>query len=168
MQWGTESAETRRSTTPPTSMPPVTTRIVRCTTRWMLQSPPDENRTATGRNAREGVVGSQYQAQHRATGQATGREGKKMKKENIMESYIRYKVDDEVFTNNMTGCDLDQVLNSASKMYAFDDCTYIKVLEVVHDGKHYEYDGWEPGMTFTFRDEAGEIAWSRSFPHWDH
>ena len=85
-----------------------------------------------------------------------------------MESYIRYKVDDEVFTDNMAGCDLDHVLSSASKMYAFDDCTDIEVLEVVHDGKHYEYDGWEPGMTFTFRDEAGEIAWSQSFPHWDH
>lgn len=85
-----------------------------------------------------------------------------------MESYIKFEQDGEICTKDMTGCNLDQVLVTASKMYAFDDCTDIEVLEVVHDGKRYEYDGWEPGMTFTFRDEAGEVVWSNSFPGWDH
>lgn len=85
-----------------------------------------------------------------------------------MESYIKYKQYGELCFKDMTGCDLDHVLSTASEMYAFDDFTEITVLEVVHEGKRYSYDGWEPGMTFTFRDEAGEVRWSNSFPCWDH
>lgn len=85
-----------------------------------------------------------------------------------MNSYIKYLFEEEPFTKDMTGCTLDQVLCTASNMYAFDDCTDIDILEVVHEGKKYEYCGWEPGMTYTFRDESGEEVWSRSFPHWDH
>lgn len=85
-----------------------------------------------------------------------------------MKSYIRYEFDGEVFTKDMTGCSLDQTLCTAANYYAFDDCSDITVLAVVHEGMRYEYDGWEPGMTFTFRDESGAIAFSRSFPQWDH
>ena len=85
-----------------------------------------------------------------------------------MMSYIRYEIEGDTFTKDMDGCTLDQVLCEAAKMYAFDDCTGIEVKEVVHDGKRYEYNGWEPGMTYTFCDETGEEAWSRSFPSWDH
>lgn len=83
-------------------------------------------------------------------------------------SYIKYALDGEVITKDMSGCNLDQVLTRASNMYAFSDCTDIEVLEVVCDGKHYTYNGWEPGMTFTFKDEAGETVWSHDFPGWDH
>lgn len=88
-----------------------------------------------------------------------------------MNSYIKYRYGDEPHTQyvkEMTGCTLDQVLCTASNMYAFDDCTDIDILEVVHERKGYEYCGWAPGMTFTFRDESGEEIWSRSFPQWDH
>ena len=85
-----------------------------------------------------------------------------------MESYIKYIFDGETFTKDMTGCTLDQVLCTASNMYAFDDCTDIDIQKVVHEGKVYEYCGWEPGMTYSFCDESGEEVWSRSFPQWDH
>ena len=85
-----------------------------------------------------------------------------------MESYIKYEYEDELFFKDMSGCTLDQVLCTAANMYAFDDCTDITILKVVHEGKRYEYKGWEPGMTFTFCDESGKEVWSRSFPSWDH
>ena len=68
----------------------------------------------------------------------------------------------------MTGKSLDTVLFTASHMIAFSDCTDIEVLEIVHEGKRYEYSGWEPGMVFTFCDESGEDVWQRDFPSWDH
>lgn len=85
-----------------------------------------------------------------------------------MKSYIKYEFDGEIFFKDMSGCTLDQTLCQASYFYAFDDCTDITVLEVVHDGMRYEYDGWEPGMTYTFRNEFGTEVFSRSFPQWDH
>lgn len=85
-----------------------------------------------------------------------------------MVSFITYLFEEERYTKDMTGFDLDQVLCTASNMYAFADCTDIEVVEVVHEGKRYEYAGWEPGMTYTFLDETGEEVWSRSFPNWDH
>lgn len=85
-----------------------------------------------------------------------------------MKSYISYEEAGEIFIDDLTGLDLDQVLFRAAKQYAFSDCSDAEVLEVVHNGKRYTYDGWEPGMTFTFRNKAGEIVWSHSFPSWDH
>lgn len=94
-----------------------------------------------------------------------GHEGRK---EKDMRSYIKYEQEGETFTKNMECCTLDQVLGTAASMYAWDDCTGIEVLEIVHEGKRYEYNGWEPGMTFTFCDETGDEVWSHSFPSWDH
>ena len=85
-----------------------------------------------------------------------------------MNSYIEYICCGDVCVDDMSGCDIDEVLISASKMYAFEDCTDIIVLKVVHEGKQYLYEGWQPGMTYTFRDEAGNVVWSNSFPEWDH
>lgn len=85
-----------------------------------------------------------------------------------MKSYIKYEQDGEIITKDMDGCTLDQVLYLASNMYAFDDCTGIEVKEIVHEGKRYEYDGWEAGMVFSFRDDTGEIVWQQDFPGWDH
>lgn len=85
-----------------------------------------------------------------------------------MNSYIRYKHDGKTYNKDMNGSTLDHVLYTAANMIAFDDCTDVEVTEIVHEGKSYEYNGWEPGMTFTFHDETGEDVWSRSFPSWDH
>lgn len=85
-----------------------------------------------------------------------------------MESYIKYSFEGDVITINMEGSTLDQVLTKASEMYAFNDCTDIEVLEVVHNGEKYDYCGWEPSMTFSFRDTKGKIVWTESFPEWDH
>lgn len=85
-----------------------------------------------------------------------------------MTSYIKAKEEGDIFVKDMTGCDLDKVLSTASEMYAFSDCSDIDVIEIIHEGKRYQYDGWEPDMTFTFRDETGKAVWSRSFPRWDH
>lgn len=85
-----------------------------------------------------------------------------------METYIKYEQNGTITTDDMTGCELDHVLHTAAKMYAFGDFTETTVLEVVHEGKQYMYDGWEPGMVFTFRNESGEAVWSGQFPEWDH
>ena len=56
-----------------------------------------------------------------------------------MESYIKYSSEGEIIINNRGGDTLDQVLTKASEMYAFNDCTDIEVLEVVHNGEKYDY-----------------------------
>lgn len=84
------------------------------------------------------------------------------------QSYIWYEQYEENFTKDMAGCSLDHVLTEASRMYSFADCTGIEVIEVVHEGKKYFYEGWEPGMQFIFRNSDHDIVWNRSFPQWDH
>lgn len=85
-----------------------------------------------------------------------------------MESYIRYEEAGIVTVEDMTGFDLDRVLTHAAALYASSDYRDIEMLEIVHDGNKYTYDGWQPGMTYTFRNAEGEIIWSNSFPDWDH
>lgn len=63
----------------------------------------------------------------------------------------------------------DWLLTTVSKHYAFSDCGGYDVIEIVVDGRHVEYVGWQPGMLYEYRDcETGEIVWSESFPEWDH
>lgn len=52
---------------------------------------------------------------------------------------------------------------------AFNDCTDEVLDEIVWEGRHVHYVGWQPGMVIEFADdETGEIVYSGAFPEWDH
>lgn len=55
-----------------------------------------------------------------------------------------------------------------AKCIAFDDCTDKQVEKIFFKGKEVVYAGWQPGMTFEFKDLDGNTVWRESFPHWDH
>lgn len=56
-----------------------------------------------------------------------------------------------------------------SEAICFSDCTLLEVEEIVFNGKHVEYVGWQPNMLFEYCDiETGEIVWSNSYPNWEH
>lgn len=58
---------------------------------------------------------------------------------------------------------------TVAERYAFNDCSDDRVLEVVFDGCHIEYAGWQPGMLIEFREvTTGLIVFSERFPEWDH
>lgn len=60
-------------------------------------------------------------------------------------------------------------LRTVAERYAFNDCCDDRVLEVVFDGCHIEYAGWQRGMLFEFREAGtGLVVFSESFPEWDH
>ena len=46
-----------------------------------------------------------------------------------MKSYISYEEAGEIFIDDLTGLDLDQVLFRAAKQYAFSDCSDAEVLD---------------------------------------
>lgn len=55
-----------------------------------------------------------------------------------------------------------------AKCIAFSDCTDKIVQKIFFQGKEVVYAGWQPGMTFEFKDLEGNTVWKESFPHWDH
>ena len=56
-----------------------------------------------------------------------------------------------------------------AELICFDDCGDDRVDEIVWNGHHVHYTGWQPGMVMEFADdETGEIIYSGSFPEWDH
>lgn len=55
-----------------------------------------------------------------------------------------------------------------AKFIAFSDCTDEHVEKIFFKGKEVVYAGWQPGMTFEFKDLDGNTVWKESFPHWDH
>ena len=56
-----------------------------------------------------------------------------------------------------------------AELFAFNDCYDEGVDEIVWDGRHVHYTGWQPGMVLEFADdETGEIIYSGCFPEWDH
>lgn len=55
-----------------------------------------------------------------------------------------------------------------AKCIAFSDCTEKQVEKIFFKGKEVVYVGWQPGMTFEFKDLEGNTVWKESFPHWDH
>lgn len=64
---------------------------------------------------------------------------------------------------------LDTVLVTASQMYAFSDIDDRDIELIRFHGEEYEYDGWKPGMTYSFTKKGEkESAWCNSFPRWDH
>ena len=64
---------------------------------------------------------------------------------------------------------LDTVLTTASQMYAFSDLDGREVELIRFHGEEYEYDGWAPGMTYSYTKKGEKKPiWCGCFPHWDH
>ena len=77
--------------------------------------------------------------------------------------------DDEVDTYVQYFDSENALLCTVSKLYAFDDCCPVEVLEIVSDGRELRYCGWRPGMEYSYYDkETKEVVWTEYFDEWDH
>ena len=62
-----------------------------------------------------------------------------------------------------------ELFRFVSRLYAFDDCFYVKVHSIKWKGATCKYTGWQPGMLFTYvNSRTGKKIWEESFPEWDH
>ena len=84
-------------------------------------------------------------------------------------SYYVVESDDTVYVKGYSTDDSeDRFFTDVSKVLAFDDCSYDKVLEIIWHGESVHYTGWQPGMVYEFRNDQDELVWTGSFPGWDH
>jgi len=84
-------------------------------------------------------------------------------------SRIVYFQDGELFTKTFTEfTQIDTVLTEAARMICFNDCSGVDVAEIIVEGTRYFYDGWQPGMLYSFHDENNTHTWQARFPEWDH
>ena len=101
-------------------------------------------------------------------------------------SHATYYVtaDDDIFTTHTepSVCWLDDdtperyaerrtkaFFRKVAELFAFNDCYDLGVDEIVYNGRHIHYTGWQPSMVIEFADdETGEIVYSGCFPEWDH
>ena len=64
--------------------------------------------------------------------------------------------------------DKDEMFVEISKRYAFSDCEPMEITLIVCDGEEVWYDGWAPGMYYSFSNVKDEVVWEGSFPSWEH
>ena len=65
--------------------------------------------------------------------------------------------------------DIDQMLHSASRIYAFSDLDdSLEIKGIYWNDKKLHYAGWQPDMLYEFKDESGEVVWRNWYPSWDH
>lgn len=91
----------------------------------------------------------------------------------ITDYELKYRIDfggdDGIDTFLQFFDSMDELLYTASKLWAFDDCCPVEILSIKADGHELRYCGWRPGMEYSYYDvETGEEVWTRHFPEWDH
>jgi hypothetical protein len=64
--------------------------------------------------------------------------------------------------------DTDKFFYEISKRIAFDDLTYEEITDIYWRGMRIEYAGWQPCMTFEYKDLNGKTVWVGQFEDWDH
>lgn len=62
----------------------------------------------------------------------------------------------------------DTFFTSASKIICFSDCSDERIDRMVFHGQEVFYDGWQPGMVFSFHDNTGKNIWQGQFSEWEH
>lgn len=62
----------------------------------------------------------------------------------------------------------NQFFTKVSKKIAFDDLDDSTVHKIYFRGKEVEYAGWQPCMTFEYKDLDGNTVWIEQFEEWDH
>lgn len=64
---------------------------------------------------------------------------------------------------------LERMLDDASEINCFGDCSGLGIEMAIFNGVKYMYDGWKPGMLFVWRNaDTKEIAYECRHEDWDH
>lgn len=82
--------------------------------------------------------------------------------------YIYTDADGEVHSETFGQITENQFFTKVSKRIAFDDLDNITVQKIYFRGKEIEYAGWQPCMTFEYKDLDGNTVWIEQFEEWDH
>ena len=86
-----------------------------------------------------------------------------------MISYYIYEMEGERFLENVELREPFPFFRTVASAIAMSDVTDINVTKVVYDDKEYRYNGWAPGMVFTFTENGNaDNAYTVYMDHLDH
>ena len=85
--------------------------------------------------------------------------------------YILRNIEDsEIVIKGYDNDKSEVMMRDVSEHICFSDCDDTwEVIKIVYQGREVEYNGWRPGMVMSYSYKAtGDLAWEKSFPHWEH